>query len=110
MLAVTRRLLEAELADRLVQPETRFRVQLQFDIERPHQALVDKRFDAFEHGGVGVSADRFGRLKREAPGKNGKCPEQRLFLGGQKIVRPADGIAERLLAARKIARSSGQEW
>jgi hypothetical protein len=54
-------------------------------------------------------ADGLGRVKREAPGKDGEAAEEGAFLLGEEVVAPGDGVAEGLLAGRQIALPAGQE-
>jgi hypothetical protein len=70
--------LERVLADRLQHPEALARVA--------EEALVDERLQRVEVR----FADLLGGFQRAAAGEDGKPPEKRLLLRGEKVVAPLD--------------------
>ena len=104
-------LLAGELADRLQHPVARFVGQGLGGRPFIDQTLVDearhrlKRIDrlACLHG-----SDRLCCLQRPAAGENAQSPEQDLLRRSEQVVTPGDGVTQRPLARREVARTSGQ--
>ncbi len=51
--------------------------------------------------------NRFRRLQCKAPGKDGQPSENRLFVAGQEVVTPGDGIRQGLLVRRSPVAAFG---
>ena len=62
-----------------------------------------------EHVAGFAGRDRFGRAERGPAREDGHPREVRLFFGCQELIAPGNGVAERLLAVREIARAAGED-
>ena len=63
------------------------------------EALLDERLQGVEVG----FGHLLGGLERAAAGEDGEAGEEPLLLGGEQVVAPLDGGAERLLAGVGVA-------
>ena len=76
------------------------------------QAFVKKPAHAFQHLSYHIrerSANRLFRLQGTASDEDAETAEEALLLGGEQVVAPLDGIAQRLLAGGRILDSSRQD-
>ena len=71
-----------------------------------HEALVGERLEAVERVGA---AHGFGGVEREAAREHAEAREERLRVGVQQVVAPADRRPQRLLALRRVARAGAEE-
>ena len=90
-------MLEGVLTDRLEQREAAGRAAA-------HEALVDERCD-----GLHVTAERFGRVDREAAGENGEPRQQVALVRLRELVAPVERRAQRPLAFGQVAGASREE-
>src|SRR5688572_20520550 len=56
-----------------------------------------------------VGNDRFDRLQRGPTNEDAELTEERLLVGIEQVVAPGDGVADGLLAGRKIAGAAGKQ-
>ena len=73
---------------------------------RVSEALVGERGDAVERL---EAADGLGGVEREAAGEDAELGEQPLRRRVEQVVAPVDRAAQRLLAARDVARAGAEE-
>ena len=71
----------------------------------PQEVLVDQRLEDIELCGT----DGFRRLELEAPGEHGQPRKQGLLTGGEELVAPLDGPAQRSLPLRCVVRAGRQQ-
>ena len=79
----------------------------------PQQALVDEALQPFQDVEVAgrrcCGGNLLCRREGEAAGEDGQRAEKRPLLGGQEVVAPGDGLAQRPLPLRQIPRAACQQ-
>ena len=106
--------LQRVLADRLQHAEARRAGRAR---RLPQQAAGSARDAAAPSsrrpGRQPLAVRRAGRRPRRLPsaaaGEDGQPPEERLLRSVEQVVAPGDGVAQRLLAGRQVARAAGQQ-
>src|SRR5215210_4279812 len=99
---------ERILADRLEHAEPRLAVGV---FASSNQALGGERFQAIQNVDAETAriTDGLGGPHRPPAHEDREATEQAAFALVQEVVTPGDGVAERLLAGRQVARATCQQ-
>ena len=97
-------LFEAEFTNRLEHAQAQLTVG---GAHRSQQVLGHQRIDQVED--LALVADGCRRLEAAAADEDRQAAKQRLLVRLEQVVAPGDGVAQRLLAGRRVARAARQQ-